>query len=384
MFARLKQGLAARLPRRKGDTSTAAPVPEYTRGFASISGTIPDLPLDVPLHRWLRHFDLHFYRTHLHCDNTADLLHLDDRQLVQHFVHQGWREGRSYNRFFYSFIDPAFYCTRYPELGFDCNRLGEAIRHWMYYGVYEGRIPNPITQALVDADLYLFQMGKVGSKSIEAAVRAATGSDRLIPHFHWANQLINTYPDCFFDLEQIFNYPREGKRSIVAGVREPISRVLSGRFQAVAEAESSIVADDMRALLDQPPEAIEAIIAADVDLITGWFDHRFYCGLDVYGAPFDPAAGYAILENDKVRLFVYRQDRLRTCWSALSAFLGQDLPWTESNRTADKAASADYRKLMDAIKLPAAYLEQVFDTPYGRHFFSEPERRQLIRRWAQP
>jgi len=366
------------------DTPAISTQPEDATGFTAIIGIIHDLPLDVPLHRWLRHFDPHFYRTHIHCGDAPDLAHLDDRQLVHHFVHQGWREGRSYNRFFHSFIEPAFYCDRYPELGFDAHHQGEAIRHWMYYGVYEGRIPNRTTQALVDADLYLYQMGKVGSKSIEAAIRAATGSGQLIPHFHWPNQLINTYPDCFFDLEQIVNHPRERRRLIVSGVREPICRVLSGRFQAIAEAESSIRTEDMLALLGRTPEEVEGLVAADVELITGWFDHQFHCGLDVYGTPFDPAAGYAILENDKVRVFVYRVDRLRECWPALSAFVGHPLPWTETNRTADKAANIDYSTVVGAIKLPAAYLEQVFDTPYACHFFSEPERRQLIQRWAQP
>jgi hypothetical protein len=384
VLARLKRQLARHLLPRLRAAGVVPQGPDGSTGFTAISGIIRDLPLDIPLHRWLRHFDLHFYRSHGHCDGTADLAHLDERALVHHFVHQGWREGRSYNRFFHSFIDPTFYCARYPELGFDPGRPGEAIRHWMYYGVYEGRIPNRTTQTMVDADLYLFQMGKVGSKSIESAIRRATGSTALIPHFHWANQLINTYPDCFFDLGQIIDQPRKAKRLVIAGVREPISRVLSGQFQAVGEAESSRRSEDMLALLGRSPEEAVHAIAGDVELITGWFDHRFFCGLDVYATPFDAAAGHAVLENDKLRVFVYRQDRLRECWPALSEFVGHELPWTETNRTADKAVNGDYRRIADTVRLPAGYLEQVFDSRYARHFFTEPERRQLIQRWAAP
>lgn len=384
MFTRLKQYLARRLSRQRGDADSAPADQDDGTGFAAISGLIHDLPLDVPLHRWLRHFDLHFYRTHVHCGDAPDLAHLDDRQLVQHFIHQGWREGRSYNRFFHCFIAPDFYCRRYPELGLDPARPGDAVRHWMYHGVYEGRIPNRTTESLVDADLYLFQMGKVGSKSIEAAIRQATGSTALIPHFHWANQLINMHHDCFFDLEQIVNRPREHRRMFISGVREPIARVLSGYFQSITESESSLRSGHMQALLAGNPDQAASFVADDIRLITDWFNHQFFCGLDVYAVPFDPAAGYAIVENDKVRVFVYRQDKLRDCWPALSSFVGHELPWVEANRTADKAVNTDYRQIIDGVRFPAAFLEQAFDTVYARHFFSEPERRQLIQRWRAP
>jgi hypothetical protein len=89
---------------------------------------------------------------------------------LEHFVLQGWREGRAYSNFLYSFIDPVFYSEHYPELGFGPGRYGEAVSHWMYYGAFENRIPNSVTQMLADADIYLFQMGKVASKAIEAAI----------------------------------------------------------------------------------------------------------------------------------------------------------------------------------------------------------------------
>jgi hypothetical protein len=119
-------------------------------------------------------------------------------------------------------------------------------------------------------------------------------------------------------------------------------------------------------LSEQSPAEIESRIAPDVSRITNWFDHEYYCGLDVYSQPFDEAAGYAIVENDRIRVFLYRHSKLEHCWFAFSSFVGSDLPWLKVNATLDKAISKDYLSFINAIRLRHPFLESVYSTRYAR------------------
>ena len=78
--------------------------------------TPPDIRLDHATQKWLRYFDLDFYRTHGHVNGKSDLAGLSDRELLSHFVRRGYIEGRPYNRYFHAFFDPFFYMAKYPDL----------------------------------------------------------------------------------------------------------------------------------------------------------------------------------------------------------------------------------------------------------------------------
>jgi hypothetical protein len=116
----------------------------------------------------LKHFDVDFYKNFEHHEGKSDLAHMTNEEALIHFLRRGKLEGRAYNKWLYSFIDPAFYVTRYPEVKLES--VQDVVRHWMYIGAFQKLVPNQVTQDLIDADIHLFNMGKVGSKSIEAAL----------------------------------------------------------------------------------------------------------------------------------------------------------------------------------------------------------------------
>jgi hypothetical protein len=181
-----------------------------------------DLSFDPSLHHWLTHLDIAFYRDHQHSGGVADLKSLSDRDLYLHFLRRGYQEGRAYNRHFLAFLDPKDYAQRYPELSL--RNEWEATRHWMYRGVFERRIPNKMTQDLIDADVHLFQMGKVGSKSIEKSL-IQSGHRRLIPHLHWASEIVQTYTECFLPYDEVLNRDPHKELVFISGVRDPIERL---------------------------------------------------------------------------------------------------------------------------------------------------------------
>lgn len=344
------------------------------------------IPLETYLHtgpgfsrvaQWLRHFDVEFYRTHRHWDDQADLEHFDYEWLRCHFIATGWLEGRSYSRFLHAFIDPDFYCREYPELGLKNPK--DATRHWMYEGFYEGRIPNSVTKDLVESEFHLFQFGKVGSKSIEQALRAA-GHTRAIVHLHWPSDMITSYPDCMFSYQEVI--ARDPGRAIkfITGVRDPFERFISGYFQSnpnVNQPGATRSAEEIREAI-----VISYFTLGQADWILEWFAHGFFRGIDVYASEFDRSAGYTIIEQNHAKVFLYRMENLPRLEEPLSQFAGLPLRFDRINTATGKAYSEIYKEVVATLRFPQADVERVLDSRFARHFYTEQEIETMRQRWT--
>jgi RNAse (barnase) inhibitor barstar len=346
--------------------------------------TPPDIRLDHATQKWLRYFDLDFYRTHGHVNGKSDLAGLSDRELLSHFVRRGYIEGRPYNRYFHAFFDPFFYMAKYPDLNLES--VHQAMKHWMYHGVFEGRVPNRGTQDLVEARIHLFQMGKVGSKSIERAIRA-TGYSDILPHLHWQNEIMVTYSDCFFTYEEIIQRSEASDLNFVAGVREPISRLLSGLFEATKDPKSSLTVERLQAMTLLNSQDLLAELGPQIELQLNWFDHKFYCDLDIYSVPFNSEKGFLQVQNmngyQARKAFVYRLDKLDTLWDSLSAFLNMPFDQTHANRAEEKSGAEEYENVIKTLKFPIEYLQKVYSSKFCQHFFSQDEIAAFIERWRE-
>jgi hypothetical protein len=123
--------------------------------LSEISENIAIEPLPT-LHALIKHFDVDFYKNFEHHEGKSDLAHMTNEEALIHFLRRGKLEGRAYSKWFYSFIDPAFYIKRYPELKLES--VQDVVRHWMYIGAFQKLVPNQVTQDLIDADIHLFNM----------------------------------------------------------------------------------------------------------------------------------------------------------------------------------------------------------------------------------
>ncbi|MCW5810491.1 MAG: hypothetical protein KIT84_05740 [Labilithrix sp.] len=294
--------------------------------------------------------------------------------LFAHFIERGWAEGRSYNRVLHAFIDPAFYVSRYPELEIESPEA--AVRHWMYDGYYEGRVPNAASQHVLDSRIHLYQMGKVGSKAIEAAIYAA-GHESLVLHFHWPSDFVATYPDCFFAYEEVMARNADKPIRVISGVRDPFERLISGFYQ-------SPIQDPSEWSVEAATKKIRAmVLSPHRRLILDWFDHGYCRELDVYAHPFDVEAGFGVYEEHHLRLFVYRHDRLPRLVGELSRFVDLDLSLEPVNRTSDKENAESFATIMRTARFPGSVVEEVVTSRYVRHFFTGREIDAMRARWAE-
>jgi len=336
-----------------------------------------DLEPDDFIVERLRLLDKDFYRHHKHNGTTADLINLNDADLVEHFIRRGPLEKRVYNKTIATFLDSTFYINKHPELRL--NDSSDALYHWLYQGAFQGMAPNQITSQLLDADIHLFQMGKVGSKSIEASIKASRPGT-FVPHLHFSHEVLMTYPGCYYSYPEVLRLARSPVR-FICGVRDPISRIVSGWIESSRSPYSSNTLDRIRELFTSAEGTTDAI-CKDLPVILNWFSHEFYSGIDVYSCPFDTESGFTVVQGPTHSALVYRVEDLDKIWDEISRFIGIDLRTIHVNKTEDKGgiASGLTAQFKD-LRLSRSVIEEVFASKYCRHFYSSSQISRIIEQY---
>lgn len=305
-----------------------------------------------------------------------DLRFEDEQQARWHLVYNGYREQRLIDLDRCKKLDPGYYRKQYPEL--DLKSDAEAQFHYCYAGYYENRFANAGTEWIYNADLHIFQPGKVGSYSIAAGLTEA-GYSGAAMHLHWLTDMALLYPACSLSYAHILGHAREKPVRVISAAREVVSRVISGALQYLDTMRSSNGSLDVGGVVAH----LEDAFLHDCDVITGWFNHKFFCELDIYAHRFDHERGYVQLCNDTVNLFLYRQENLVNIERPLAQFIG--LPkfrLQRVNAAREKSYSEIYSFLMRRFVVPRNILSELYATPYMKFFFSNQERESLINYWS--
>lgn len=306
-----------------------------------------------------------------------DLKFSSEQEARWHFVYDGYKEGRLFDEDRCKRLDPGYYRRRYPELGLETDELAQF--HYCYVGYYENRFANADTEWLFNADLHIYQHGKVGSHAIAHALEGRYPGSVL--HLHWLSDIVLQYPACSLTYAHILGHARERPVRVISAAREVVSRVLSGALQFLSAVERE--AGELR--LEEVIAHLEGNFLHDCDVILGWFDHQFHCGLDIYAHDFEPAKGWVRIGNETVDLFLYRYENIANIEGPLSDFLEMpDFALPRSNVSEEKGYAEIYRQLNKMFVLPKSVLAELYDTPYMRFFFSDEERARLIDYWSTP
>jgi hypothetical protein len=229
----------------------------------------------------------------------------------------------------------------------------------------------------------VYQMAKVGSSAIHAALRRAR-----MPVFH-VHRLSAKHLERVFEerralgwhVQPLTPHQRHGlavhdkviatgqRAKIITLVRDPIARNLSAYFESIDEvwntkdAHAALPMDDLRrGFLDRYTH----------DEPLTWFDDEFLpiLGVDVYEHPF-PAEGHTTIRTDRYDILILRAELSDDVkHSALSSFLGKRIPPLQrENTTRDKAKGAAYEEFRRTIRLPEEYVRQMKSSKYYRHFY---------------
>lgn len=269
-----------------------------------------------------------------------------------------------------------------------------------------------------EGPILVLQMGKVGSKSVQAGLQAVD-LNRAIYHAHFLSpeRTARTEDERrkFFRTEQysylrrpwlnqfllrMFQEKDDGRKwKLITLTREPVGRNISAFFENLevtpreADGEFEISSDYYRikptiVSVDRPQEVAKMFFGrATHDSPLKFFDREIkdIFGIDVLGSGFSPLKGYGIYEGDRADLLVLRLESLDECAGrAFAEFLGiQDFKVINRNIGAKKV----YAPLYDAFKRNAVigseYADTLYESRFMRTFYSSEEIASARAKWLR-
>ena len=166
-------------------------------------------------------------------------------------------------------------------------------------------------------------------------------------------------------------------------MREPVALNVSMFFQLLRR----YVGPDIEPLACDTDELIDIFIEKYMHWrpLT-WLDAEVKTsfGIDIYQHPFPIKQGYTIITEGSTSLLVLRcdlDDKTKT--RVIADFLDlDDFEIVRSNVRSEKPEARKYADFKRRIRMPAALLDQMYDSKFARHFFSKEELALFRKRWS--
>lgn len=251
----------------------------------------------------------------------------------------------------------------------------------------------------VDTPILVYQMGKVGSTTVERSLRAAGVNGVFKLHFLAgslsvrirARQERNLIPHSGFYTGQALKRRMRSPNfycKIITLVRDPIAHQISSLFElhrigAVDIAGEDGHADAQRALhylhdrLERPTACSYA---------SEWFDKELknVFGIDVFAHPFDKEAGYAHIEDGNTEVLVLRlEDLSELIPTVVSTFVNHKLDTAVARRSEKSHEAETYRLTKRNVTVSPEACQRIYSTPFVQHFYSEGMIADFTKRWSR-
>jgi hypothetical protein len=269
-------------------------------------------------------------------------------------------------------------------------------------------LPAATTQKEVSiSPIFVFQMGRVGSNSVEHSLRTAYRALSLdVPVYH-AHYMSNydmvearakqdlPDPTLFIrDLQlarglrkAILEDPAAPRLKVISLVRDIIARNVSTFYYALPE----FIPDWEQRLKDNSLTVDylhEVFISKKSYELTAlnWFEEQLkpVFDVDVYEAPFPKELGYKIYSSPKADLLVMRLESLSNCAEqAIRQFLGlHDFRMSTVN-TGDDRKTGQLQRIFKTKPLPREYVNRMYASKLSRHFYTDAELETFTRYWTE-
>jgi len=240
--------------------------------------------------------------------------------------------------------------------------------------------------------IFIYQMGKVGSTTLEHALPNAI-------HIHAFYSRNHTCPvrlkgllkfgivHFFYQMEQeIVDYllrrafKQRKNTKIVTMVRDLSARNVSMFFH---DLDAYLYAAHTNCLntrsMPLPTRNQNKDLLVDVfnqefnhEYGLTWFDREFLpmTGIDVYNSDFNKDQGFAHFKNGNTEAICIRTDKLKLCINDISDFVGQKITLTNANQANEKWYGELYQSFMKSYIMPEELALCFEKSKFCQHFFN--------------
>lgn len=243
--------------------------------------------------------------------------------------------------------------------------------------------------------ILIYQMGKVGSTSITQSLPKERYP--LVYHLHvmneqrlettiqaweagipWPYRLIQTG---YFALNNIIQPKRQCR--IITMTRDPIARNVSAFFENYHQHTGQRFEKTTLGI----EEIINCFLQTDQTVPLDWFDMEMkdVLGIDIYQQPFPKDAGYRRIKHENIDLIVYKSElALEKQSHILSDFLSDPaFSLSIGNISSDKLYADAYHKMKDSIQFEPKFVDQMLNSKYVQHFYTDAEIQQMRAKWVR-
>lgn len=228
------------------------------------------------------------------------------------------------------------------------------------------------------ADVLVFQMGKVASKSVQHSLLA---SGVKVFHTHRQPQAVSWLAE---------RRAEGGSPIIITGFRDLLGRNISDFFFNISNpATKAWFLGD--ATFVQSLSIDQLIAEFDVrhrrnyrTAMRGWLT-RFTeaTGVDLFSEPFPYAQGFHVLASTP-SVAIYRVENLNATFQPMCRRLGlPDGPLIRRNDAASHGYADRYRAFIGAYRPDDDTVAMIYDSPLMRHFYSGAEIDRFIATWRK-
>jgi len=208
---------------------------------------------------------------------------------------------------------------------------------------------------------------------------AERDNDRSVPfNIRVSKLILDTLPG-----DAIADYPWR----IVSVIREPVARNLSAYFLSIDRFIPDVYDRYRSGNIDM--HEIREMFLRDYphEIPLSWFDREVaeVFGIDVYAHSFPIEQAYALIEQGAIRMAIVKVEALEAAYRpALEQLLGRSPGALRNTHISvkDEPYAEIYREFLRNPGLSRAYLENMYDSVFARHFYSPAERSEFMERWA--
>lgn len=247
--------------------------------------------------------------------------------------------------------------------------------------------------------IFIYQMGKVGSTSLEKSIKNSVHWHSFYPFFNRRiyNSSYNKIklptrivaPVEYFMIRNLFKMKVKSgnKLKIITLVREPISRNISFLFQFAPIFLYKIYFEKgNRANVDKTLELLEEEFYERLwhTSANEWFDQDFkeVTGIDIFDHDFDQTKGYAVIEENNISVLVLKMEQLNENIEVIGEFIGDDhFEIVRDNMGSEKWYADLYRTFKKNFRPKEDYVDALYQSRYMKHFYSPQEIQAFRRKW---
>ena len=281
------------------------------------------------------------------------------------------------------------------EFGFRCAliRINEFIeikknlrQQFLYSTFTIQQIDNVLSRIKEVENIFVYQPGKVGSKTINLSLTVAK-----VPNCRAHMLIVNGRMGKNID-ELLFSYQKALKEfrplKVITLVREPITRELSHFFHRAGWQNDFLkcVISPGETLAESCAELIKDNCLGNSDFgYFSWFDHELKAvfDIDIFEHPFDKAKGYSVIKQNNIEVLVMKLEKLNSLESVIGDFVGAPhFKLVNTNEASSKPYKYLYQNVREVIKIPREVVDLYYKgNPRMDHFYTEEEKKEFLKKW---